>query len=704
MRTHALATILFLFTAIPSTVAFAQFGLSPGDLAKAHQQLKGLRNCTKCHVVGKGVPDNKCLECHTDIAERRKNKKGFHNSKTVREKEFCWKCHHDHVGKSFDMINGSRDNKGPAWPQGSKKKFNHNDTGYKLLGGHKGLDCNECHNPKKKRPNSSTRTFLGNDQKCIACHENYHEFKAGDALNKCQKCHNFESWTKFNIPLDFDHNKTSFPLNGAHEKIQCQNCHPEGKPFAPLAHDKCETCHTSDSPHRKIFTSKACTYCHTEIRWKGKVKVKTSQHKQKLSKKGHDPKGAHRNLKCSQCHIKVKMTPKNDTCTTCHNNIHGKRWMKEIKGCEKCHGQKRWESLLVETSDHKDFTKWELKGHHLEQKCIKCHRGAPDEIPESTECASCHTDVHDGGRGKDCARCHSEQGWGAEEVIFDHDRDTRFPLTGMHTSLQCEQCHPDPETFKQRDSSCKACHAAPHLDKLPDTCEDCHNTTDWEDEKFDHNTQARFRLSGKHAKVNCFKCHLDLGFKETPLSCMTCHWDYHDGTWGVTECKQCHSPSTWRFDRRRVIFENLHNFGDVVLTGAHTKVPCESCHNPSPRFLLDGFGAQCTSCHQDAHFGALGPECQDCHGQQAWIPSNFRHASTGFPLTGVHRIVPCRECHKNNVFAGTPDECLFCHADDANKSHGLNQNAIYCSECHYTTRWTPSRPGSPLPTGGGLLR
>ena len=55
------AILVFLNTAN----IYAQ--LSPGDLTKAHANLEGLSNCTKCHELGDKVTNTKCLDCHKDI-------------------------------------------------------------------------------------------------------------------------------------------------------------------------------------------------------------------------------------------------------------------------------------------------------------------------------------------------------------------------------------------------------------------------------------------------------------------------------------------------------------------------------------------------------------------------------------------------------------------------------------------------------------
>ena len=45
--------------------------------------------------------------------------------------------------------------------------------------------------------------------------------------------------------------------------------------------------------------------------------------------------------------------------------------------------------------------------------CETCHVKPADEVKLSKECGDCHSrdDVHHGGFGRDCARCHSSVSW-----------------------------------------------------------------------------------------------------------------------------------------------------------------------------------------------------------------------------------------------------------------------------------------------------
>ena len=83
--------------------------ISPGKLSESHAHLEGLSNCTKCHVLGEKVSDEKCLDCHEEIAARIKDQKGYHFFGGGSSRKECIKCHSDHHGRNFKMIHFDAD-------------------------------------------------------------------------------------------------------------------------------------------------------------------------------------------------------------------------------------------------------------------------------------------------------------------------------------------------------------------------------------------------------------------------------------------------------------------------------------------------------------------------------------------------------------------------------------------------------------------
>jgi hypothetical protein len=111
--------------------------LSPGDLSNAHRSLDGPLSCTQCHTFGAGQPVFKCLDCHTEIADRVAADQGYHASvvEVSEQGRDCAACHRDHVGREFQLVH---------WPNG-QQRFDHGEAGYDLEGAHARQQCRDCH-------------------------------------------------------------------------------------------------------------------------------------------------------------------------------------------------------------------------------------------------------------------------------------------------------------------------------------------------------------------------------------------------------------------------------------------------------------------------------------------------------------------------------------------------------------------------------
>ncbi|TAK42834.1 MAG: hypothetical protein EPO28_06770 [Saprospiraceae bacterium] len=88
-------------------------------------------------------------------------------------------------------------------------------------------------------------------------------------------------------------------------------------------------------------------------------------------------------------------------------------------------------------------------------------------------------------------------------------------------------------------------------------------------------------------------------------------------------------------------------------------------------------------------------DCQNCHTETAWSPSNFDH-SAFYPFTGAHVAIAndCNACHNGN-YNNTPNTCEGCH--QANYNQTTNPNHINlafstdCESCHTTNPgWNPA--------------
>lgn len=691
----------------------------PGPLAQPHAEFDNLQGCASCHQnrLGGDLDNKKCLDCHTDIKERLDSQRGYHWNKPN-----CSKCHADHKGLTFSIFA----------PKDWIKAFNHDETGYELLGKHTSVPCADCHKEtrthfKTKLPTTSL-SYLNAPTTCYDCHKKEYEHKfSKQKWLDCSSCHSSAiiAWKRMTTKPTFKHDETAYPLEGLHTSVPCTDCHkPSGKEkrlkrFAPLAAESCTDCHRD--PHKGEFGND-CTTCHSVYRkWKdvdteamtGKPPTPGSKKSEKSSRppKGFDHSktrfpllGFHQAASCSSCHTTKGTFKMPDaafaTCSACHGSPHKDQFANQT--CESCHTLDRHFNQSTFDIDRHQKTKFPLSGKHLVLDCNRCHfNGQFEKIP-SEKCSDCHRNPHDQRQiDKECSFCHvtTTFSW----IQFDHNKNTEFKLTGRHRDVACLSCHVD-QVFKDMPAdndnpNCQTCHATPHGPSMPDRCQDCHRTEGFRlVSKFDHKKIGQWSLEGRHAELSCQKCHAEhlLGrykiesrsSSSKPNECANCHVDVHQGKMG-SNCASCHNFQTFALDQG----EQVHDLGFFKLSGTHDQLPCSSCHRPDTN--LQGQALFCTTCHQknDIHLGKMGPNCNDCHGQNAWLPTTFKHNQTAFKLTGAHRYLPCADCHKNQIYQGLPNDCYFCHSDSKISGVASHQSGIVqdCADCHSTLSWTMRR-------------
>lgn len=450
-------------------------------------------------------------------------------------------------------------------------------------------------------------------------------------------------------------------------------------------------------------------------------------------------------LKCLDCHTEIA------TRLAAHKGLHATYNIPTGSSteCSRCHSEHNGEDFPLikwdtKTFDHK-LTGYVLEGKHAGVACARCHSAehiAPAvrasikiknlgrsflEIPQA--CVTCHEDQHKGRLGADCLQCHNYSDWKTLSVgKFDHAK-TRFPLTGLHAQVKCEKCHTSGTDGKPRYTGipfakCSDCHADPHHGSFPQGCQSCHNTESWKrvsmaavDRNFDH-SKTKYPLQGKHAGVDCGRCHAGGDFKK-PVAfakCVDCHQlDPHKGQFAKrpsgAECASCHTVEGFKPSRFTAKDHSTSAYG---LEGKHFAVECGKCHIPKGKDTLFKIKfQQCTDCHKDEHEGQFvaAPyvnHCERCHTLQGMKPSTFtlaRHKESHFVLTGGHVAVPCDDCHKEQVYAeGTPKPVVFyhwrnlscgtCHEDPHKGQFAKRMQearpdgtAVGCEACHSTKTW-----------------
>jgi hypothetical protein len=488
----------------------------------------------------------------------------------------------------------------------------------KVIEGHAKLEdnCKNCH----VRFDRAAQTQL-----CLDCHKEV----ARDAVQRagyhgriqdkeCRTCHTDHKGREMNIapvdPKTFDHRLTDFPLKGAHAapKVECRDCH---KPTAKWrdAPSDCYSCHQKDDKHKGSL-GKACADCHTDNNWK--------ETRFDHSKTRFPLRGKHSDVACKDCHADPTFKGAPLTCAGCHRKDDQKKGHKGKFGekCESCHTDRDWKVILF---DHDRDTKYALKGKHRFAKCTGCHTGFLYKEKTPTTCVACHRNDdqkkgHKGKFGEKCESCHTDRDW--KVILFDHDRDTKYALKGKHATTKCTACHTGILYKEKTPTTCFACHEKDdqkkgHKGQEGKKCETCHNERSWKDgARFDHGL-SRFPLLGKHAKVECKKCHVTPQFKDAKIECLACHEkeDKHKLKLGP-QCESCHNAFDWKrwdFDHdRRTRFK---------LDGKHKGLDCRACHKqPMPKKV--SLAGTCVSCHEDedVHDGSFGRQCERCHVSSSW--------------------------------------------------------------------------------------
>jgi hypothetical protein len=496
----------------------------------------------------------------------------------------------------------------------------------KVIAGHADLEsnCKNCH----VRFDKAAQTQL-----CLDCHKDV----ARDAIQRtgfhgrmqdrekdCRVCHTDHKGRDMNIapvdPKTFDHRLTDYPLKGGHAapKVECRDCHKPDKKWREAPSD-CYSCHQKDDKHKGSL-GKACADCHSDRDWKD-TRFDHSKTKFPLT-------GKHVDVKCKDCHADPTFKGAPLTCVGCHRkDDQGKKGHQGRFGekCETCHSDRDWKENLF---DHDRSTKYPLKGKHATTKCTGCHTGFLYKEKTPTDCVSCHRKDdqekkgHQGKFGEKCENCHVEKDW--KLITFDHDRDTKYVLKGKHATTKCTACHTGVLYKDKTPTTCFACHEKDdkHKGQEGKLCESCHNERSWKgkDVRFDHDL-TRFPLLGKHAKVECSKCHLTPQYKDAETACLACHEkeDKHKLALGPL-CEQCHNARSWKewtFDHDRQT--------KFKLDGKHKGLDCAACHKqPMPKKVR--MAGTCVSCHEDedVHNGEYGRQCERCH-----VASSFKTIKAG---------------------------------------------------------------------------
>lgn len=303
---------------------------------------------------------------------------------------------------------------------------------------------------------------------------------------------------------NFNHDATSFPLLGAHKRLNCSQCHLGGQ-YKGVP-NTCETCHNGQvaygRPSNHVMTTQRCDECHTVSAWSPAVFR-------------HD---ASATGQCSTCHNGQKATGKpsnhittTSQCDTCHKTtgwvpatyIHD---ASATGQCSTCHnGQK----ATGKPSNHITTT----------SQCDTCHKTTGwvpaiyiHDASATGQCSTCHNSQKATGKPQghlvttlQCDTCHKTIGW-IPATLVNHDNPK---LIGAHSVLPCSACHPQTVPAALfRDGTqygfCANCHTRDYKYPGPDA------------HKINPATKQPFTSMADSLQANamCANCHRHADYKQ----------------------------------------------------------------------------------------------------------------------------------------------------------------------------------------------
>jgi hypothetical protein len=275
--------------------------------------------CARCHVGGRYEgTSSACVSCHLPDYQRTTNPGhaagGFPTT--------CESCHT--IG---------------AW---RPAKFDHGSTGFPLTGAHARVDCARCH-PGGRYPGTPTDCYSCHQADYLATTNPSHQ--ASGFPTQCQTCHDTSAWR----PASFDHNRTRFPLTGAHLRVDCARCHVGGRySGTPTA---CYSCHQADysgatNPnHAAAGFPTSCQDCHTTAAWRPATfdhdgryfPIYSGTHRGRWSSCGdcHVNPGNYQVFECILCHEHANRTEVDSK----HRGVSGYAY--QSSACYRCHSTGR---------------------------------------------------------------------------------------------------------------------------------------------------------------------------------------------------------------------------------------------------------------------------------------------------------------------------------------------------------------------------
>jgi hypothetical protein len=219
----------------------------------------------------------------------------------------------------------------------------------------------------------------------------------------CSGCHTTGGWKLAATAgaSGFDHDRTGFPLRGAHFQAQCSGCHAN----TPRPPNNCEGCHKDIHQGRM---DGACAECHQATTWS--------------------------DTQALEQHRRTRMP------------LTGKHAVIECSACHKRSGERQWSDLPVDCfgCHHNDY----------DHKAHPAHNGSTGNAPFPRDCTMCH-------RTSAWTPALTPASVGAR-IVSPVEHDPSFVLSsGPHRTAECASCHVDQRRMQA--VRCDGCHTSTTL-------------------------------------------------------------------------------------------------------------------------------------------------------------------------------------------------------------------------------------------------
>ena len=428
-------------------------------------------DCRACHAEGgahalellggRARPETRaCLDCH-DSPHAGTFLRGIGRLFSTSPAASCGSCHEaEHVSFQDERLEVTA--------------AQHASSGFPLSPPHDDATCEDCH----AAAGEFALRFPGRERDaCHACHADPHagQFEEGPFAGGCLACHERQHFQ----PPAFtarEHERTSFALQGTHLELDCASCHldpPAGGVRVFAGTDPaCAACHAD--AHEGFFVARAavqdCGTCHLSTTFAEGAAAGFAHGEWT----GFEVEGAHAQASCETCHPRAHEPDARGRrfgrvheafgrftgCATCHVDPHEGEFdgpslpalLDGRAGCDRCHTSVSFRAVRGDF-DHELWTGFSLLGRHSETGCSFCHPSlrSPDPVGRTwkravgSRCGDCHVDPHGGqfdeaGIAAECESCHASS-IAFADLVFDHDRDSVFPLEEAHEALDCGACH-----------------------------------------------------------------------------------------------------------------------------------------------------------------------------------------------------------------------------------------------------------------------